>query len=272
MIYTLLSLISIYTLQITTEISYVSISPSYMSVVVTLVVELPSDYPSVIPSISIEVEKGLSKKQADEVKALALSHAENNVGMAMIFTIVEAIKEWLTDNNSAGQDGSMYADMMRRMQQKDVAEKKKADKAAISAAADSEMKADQNDPEEQERIRKRQAGTQVTLETFIEWKIKFDAEMKAIADAGKKIVVEIDDRPTGKQYFSQNSTAIEDEAEALVEEGEQEDFLLEGEEEEGRNSKHISGGVDVEFENDEEDDDDEDYVDDGGDEEEEEEN
>jgi hypothetical protein len=192
------------------------------------------------------------------LKALALTQAENNIGMAMIFTIAEAIKDWLTDNNTPGQDGSMYADMMRRMQQKDVAEKKKADKAAISAAADSEMKADHVDPEEQERIRKRQAGTQVTLETFLEWKAKFDAEMKALAEAGKKAVVEVDDRPTGKQYFLQNRAA-EDDGEALVEEGENEDFVLE---EEADSSRKVSGDVDIE---EEDDDDDEDYVDDGDD-------
>jgi hypothetical protein len=45
----------------------------------------------------------------------------------------------MIDNNIAGQDGSMYADMMRRMQQKDVEKKKKEVKAAIALAADSEV-------------------------------------------------------------------------------------------------------------------------------------
>jgi hypothetical protein len=59
--------------------------------------------------------------------------------MPAIYVIVEAIRGWLQDNNTAGQDGSMYADMVRRMQQKTVETKKKAEKAAIVAAAEAEV-------------------------------------------------------------------------------------------------------------------------------------
>jgi hypothetical protein len=34
--------------------------------------------------------------------------------------ICEAVKDWVIDNNIPGQDGSMYAEMMRRMQQKEL--------------------------------------------------------------------------------------------------------------------------------------------------------
>lgn len=59
--------------------------------------------------------------------------------MASVYTIVEAIRLWLQDNNVAGQDGSMYADMVRRMQQKNVESKKKAEKAAVVAAAEADV-------------------------------------------------------------------------------------------------------------------------------------
>jgi DRG Family Regulatory Proteins, Tma46/RWD domain len=186
-------------------------------VAVALLVEFPVDYPSVVPIIGIDVEKGLGKKHSDELRVIALEHAESNVGGPSIFVIAEAIKDWLMDNNNPGQDGSMYAEMMRRVQQKDAVEKKKVDKAAISAAADSEMRAEIIDPAEQERIRKRQAGTQVTLETFISWKIKFDDEMKAAAEAGKKgAAVEVDDRPTGRQLFQTNRVGTDDEEAMLA--------------------------------------------------------
>ena len=150
------------------------------------------------------------------------------MGGPSIFGIAEAIKDWLMDNNNSGQDGSMYAEMMRRVQQKDAVEKKKVDKAAISAAADSEMRAEIIDPAEQERIRKRQAGTQVTLETFISWKIKFDDEMKAIAEAGKKgTIVEVDERQSGRQLFQSNRVGTEDE-EALLAAAEGEQVEVEG--------------------------------------------
>ena len=67
--------------------------------------------------------------------------------------------------------------MMRRMQQKDIQQKKQSDKAAVKAAADSEFREDEVDPAELERIRKRQEGTQVTAESFAKWKIAFDEEM-----------------------------------------------------------------------------------------------
>ena len=198
----------------------------------------------------IEVQKGLGKKHADELRAIALENAESNIGGPSIFVIAEAIKDWLMDNNNAGQDGSMYAEMMRRVQQKDAVEKKKVDKAASSAAADSEMRAEIIDPAEQERIRKRQAGTQVTNETFISWKIKFDDEMRAIAEAGKKgNVVEVDDRPSGRQLFQLNRIGTDDEEALLV--------AAEGEQADEVQDQKI-GSINIE---EDDDDDDEDYVD-----------
>ena len=99
--------------------------------------------------------------------------------MASIFTVAEAVREWLVDHNVKGQDGSMYADMMRRMNEKETGEKKAAENKAIAEAADAEEgNEDQMDEEELERLRKRQAGTLVTEASFLEWKSKFDAEME----------------------------------------------------------------------------------------------
>ena len=214
-----------------------------------LIIEFPVDYPSVVPTVEIEVEKGLGKKHADELRLIALENAESNVGCPSVFGIAEAIKDWLMDNNNPGQDGSMYAEMMRRVQQKDAVEKKKVVKAAISAAADSEMRAEIVDPAEQERIRKRQAGTQVTMETFILWKIKFDEEMKAVAEAGKKgVAIEVDDRPSGRQLFQLNRVGTDDE-EALL-------AAAEVDQSEEQLEKSVSN---IE-EDDDDDEDDEDYV------------
>ena len=215
-----------------------------------LIIEFPVDYPSVVPTVEIEVEKGLGKKHADELRLIALENAESNVGCPSVFGIAEAIKDWLMDNNNPGQDGSMYAEMMRRVQQKDAVEKKKVVKAAISAAADSEMRAEIVDPAEQERIRKRQAGTQVTMETFILWKIKFDDEMKAVAEAGKKgVTIEVDDRPSGRQLFQLNRVGTDDE-EALL-------AAAEVDQSEEQLEKSVSN---IEEDDDDDDEDDEDYV------------
>eukprot|EP01038_Epipyxis_sp_PR26KG_P016859 gene16859-23104_t len=146
---------------------------------INLVCEFIADYPEKSPPLmTIEVKKGLSSVHASELLSIAEKVANDNIGMPSIFSITESIKEWLVDNNVAGQDGSMYSEMLRRMNQKETEIKKQSEKAAITAAADSEMRAEQIDPEEIERIRRRQAGTQVTVESFMAWKAAYDLEMQ----------------------------------------------------------------------------------------------
>lgn len=191
-------------------------------VALDLVCQLPTNYPSEVPKIDIELKKGLVSKQKETMFEIINSTAQDNIGGPSIYTIAEAVREWLIDNNIAGQDGSMYADMMRRMQQKDVEKKKKDVKAAIAMAADSEKSSTtvETNPEELERIRKRQAGLPVTVEAFMEWKAKFDAEMLAIKIAQFGVSDKsLEDRPSGKQLFLSNRAGLE---EALIAAGEQE--------------------------------------------------
>lgn len=190
-------------------------------VAIDLVCNIPPEYPSEVPDINVEIKKGLGSKHKEELMELINATALENLGMPSIYTIAEVVREWLIDNNVAGQDGSMYADMMRRMQQKDIEKKKKEEKAAIISAADSEKMSSEVDPEEEERMRKRQAGHAVTVEVFHEWKKKFDAERRAlkIAREGAPSDKDTDDRPTGKQLFLSNRAGLE---EALIAAGEQE--------------------------------------------------
>ena len=75
-----------------------------------MVCTFPDDYPtSSAPIIEIEVTKGLSLDRGEELKAIAESVATENIGLPSIFTVAEAIKDWLIDNNIPGQDGSMYS-------------------------------------------------------------------------------------------------------------------------------------------------------------------
>lgn len=154
--------------------------------------------------------------------------------------------------------------MLRRQNQKEIETKKQTTKAAMRELADNEFKDLSIDPQELERIRKRQAGTQVTVETFMKWKVAFEAEMKRNADtlAAKTGVLTataiaaaaaLDDRPTGKQMFLQNKAKFDDdEVEALITAGESEDLSAVS------NEKSTGEGED-----DDDDDDDEDYEDDG---------
>ncbi len=158
----------------------------------SLQVKYPDDYPSSsIPEFELNALKGLSKKQIDEMHSLAISSSEEQQGMPSVFSVCEALKEWLLDNNVPGQDDSMYAQMLRREQIKDLADNKKEKIAKITKLADNEGTEESIDPEELERIRRRQAGHPCTPESFAIWKAKFESEMKIQAkkdfDAGLEI-------------------------------------------------------------------------------------
>ena len=195
-----------------------SSEPDQNHVALSMTFEMPESYPTTaIPNIDIEIEKGISKKQIEEIKNIANQIANENIGMPAIFTICESVKEWLQDNNIPGQDGSMYADMMRRMQQKDVEIKKKAEKAANSAAANAEIAIKIIDPEEEERLRKREAGTPVTEETFNAWKKRFEEEMEKLAIlSGQDNNKDKTEKLTGKQLF-----VLSKAGEEVIEEGDQ---------------------------------------------------
>lgn len=217
-------------------------------VAVSLVCELPTTYPDEIaPILSIKIEKGLGDVHADELKALADEIATENIGMPSIFTVAEAVKEWLIDNNVAGQDGSMYSEMMRKQQQKSIVEKKSNERAALKEAADSEQKeGDQLDPEELERIRKRQAGTMCTIETFNKWKQGFDEEMRLKKLEETKDNADLDfSRPTGKQFFLANKGAMDDDDDLInAAEGEIHDEQGEGEHSDEDDEDYMEGDDD----------------------------
>jgi hypothetical protein len=85
-------------------------------VMVKLVATIPLDYPeNSLPKLELEIIKGLSQDNKDELLQLANNEAEANSGMPVIFAVCEAVRSWLADNNVKGlDDASMYAQMMRK--------------------------------------------------------------------------------------------------------------------------------------------------------------
>lgn len=85
-------------------------------VMVNLVATIPPTYPeSALPQLDIEVIKGLSPDNKNEILEIANNEAQANEGMAAIFAVCEAVREWLADNNVKGlDDASMHAQMMRK--------------------------------------------------------------------------------------------------------------------------------------------------------------
>lgn len=187
------------------------------------------------------------------------------------------------------------------MQQKDIQQKKQTEKAAIKAAADSEYTEEGPSPEELERIRKRQEGTAVTVESFNQWKKTFDAEMalleiETLRAAGPNAQNALnalttisvgsgtgatedmhspeyaaallqafqagDGRPTGKQYFLLNLGAGKSSGGAGEGECEDPDAVDEGPD----GMSQMAGESYMEGDEEgEDDDDDSDYVDEGSD-------
>jgi hypothetical protein len=90
-----------------------SAEPEENHVSVALVCLIPASYPDAdtLPVLTIEVLKGLSKRQADEIKEAADACAAENVGMASIFTVAECVREVRAPRNlvpqwaSAGSSG-----------------------------------------------------------------------------------------------------------------------------------------------------------------------
>ena len=59
----------------------------------------PDTYPDVIPEIEVEESEGIEDFLLKEFKAAMGAVAEENIGMAMVFTIVSAGIEWLGETN-----------------------------------------------------------------------------------------------------------------------------------------------------------------------------
>ncbi|RDX56883.1 RWD-domain-containing protein [Lentinus brumalis] len=114
---------------------------------VALTVEYTDDYPDALPRFSIEVQQG--DLDEDEIKQLLgelEKVGEENLGMAMTFTLVTHLRERL----------SVF---MREREERIRKEEMEKERRALEA--------------EEARTR----GTPVTVESFRAWKIKFDKEM-----------------------------------------------------------------------------------------------
>jgi len=142
--------------------------PDESHVAVSVEFVLPKTYPEVVPEISVQPIKGLIPKHCEELKASGDECANENLGMPMIFTITEVIKDWLCENNRDHTDQSMHAQMMMRIEAEE--NKKLAEKQAEEQAAK------EVDDEEEDGVQKPIDGTPVTIESFTAWLNKFIEE------------------------------------------------------------------------------------------------
>ncbi|KAK0424393.1 hypothetical protein QR680_008653 [Steinernema hermaphroditum] len=145
--------------------------------VMELQVNLTKNYPDEVPKISLEgledrYPQSRIQKLVDELHQVA----GENLGMPLVFTVISHLQEQigLIVNESA----TLKEEALKE------AEKK-----------------------EEEEARKKFEGTRVTVESFLAWKKKFDAEQAALkADEVKAREAALAGRLTGRQLFLRDNT------------------------------------------------------------------
>lgn len=87
---------------------------------VTLLAELPDNYPEALPVLDCQILKGLVDEHKRELLELAKEEAAANEGVPSIYAITERLRDWLVENNQKGLDDlSMHAQMLRKQQAKE---------------------------------------------------------------------------------------------------------------------------------------------------------
>lgn len=144
-------------------------------------------YPEELPLIEILEVDNFGNDYKKDLENKLLEDGNENLNMAMIFTLVSTAQEWL--NN-------------------------KWDELKKSKELEAEKKLKEKEEEEMKRFE----GTKVTVESFLNWKMAFDEELgllkKALKeDTGCK-------KLTGKELFMQDKTLIESDLKFLEDNGE----------------------------------------------------
>lgn len=192
---------------------------------VLMVVEMPPSYPSTDPPmITLTNIKDLPDSQMDAMRAIVDEAVTENVGEALVFTVGEAVKEWLVDNNVKHLDA--HESMMQRREQ---AEKRKARRIARGGASDDDdddaddddyLDDDDDDAAASDdddddtgggadwvRLTEYKSdvepSTLVTADNFKQWLSTFE-ERQAGGAAALAAIEEAEKKLTGKQLFVQN--------------------------------------------------------------------
>lgn len=149
---------------------------------VKLLFELPPTYPEVKPSIKILDSNNLKEQDLSELLENLSQKAEESLGEVMVFILVSDVVEWLSD---------------------------KADAETQEIELESDKRREELDAEERRKIE----GTPVTVESFLAWKVKFDAELlKAKLEQQKKLA---EQNPaasrglTGREMFEKDRALAE---------------------------------------------------------------
>ncbi|KAH7916064.1 RWD-domain-containing protein [Hygrophoropsis aurantiaca] len=165
-----------------------------------LSVKYTDDYPDSLPELTLEPINGtIDDSEHDALLAGLLEIGNENLGMAMTFTLVSHLREQLSI-------------LVRDRVEIKIAEEREKERIALEV--------------EEARTR----GTPVTLESFKAWKLKFDKEMsqKKIKDDDERLrgltpkereeIKKAATRLSGRQLFERNRN-LDNDDDSLLEEG-----------------------------------------------------
>lgn len=152
--------------------------------VALLVIEYPPEYPEVVPVVDVVVEDWDLPEESKTKWLDRLGEvADECVGMAMVFDLANTLQEMLEEDVRA------------------IKEAEDAERAREVAEQEALVEA-QRRKEAEEAVARDTAGTPVTVDNFVEWQKKFDAERAAKAPAEVKRKV---GKKTGRELFEANS-------------------------------------------------------------------
>nr|CAG4648933.1 EOG090X0F6V [Polyphemus pediculus] len=143
-------------------------------------------YPDEVPVVEIMDDVGMDDEQLERLQDVLEKEAEANLGMVVVFTLVSAANEWL--NNE------WDSELKRR-----------------------EEEAERKILEEEEAEKNKCHGTAVTIENFLAWKERFDAEMALLKKPEKE---DKEKKLTGRELFLVDKSLIESDLKFLEEGGE----------------------------------------------------
>ena len=166
----------------------------------TLSVSFPALYPEAeAPLLQLSELRGLSSGQAEELRSVAAAAAAEQAGSCCVYSVAEAVREWLGRHNSKQSDGSAFDEMMARRREAEGGGSSGSSSGSSSSSSSGAAYARENDPsiakknishdEADEATRRKRDGTPVTVESFAAWRAAFEADMEAKEKAEAEMCV-----------------------------------------------------------------------------------
>lgn len=160
-----------------------------------LEVEFTANYPNELPKLTLYVKSGMLS-ELDTLHKHIIKEAERSLGMAMVFTLVSCIEEWLTSHGPNSKATQVIVDEFRTLNTR---------------------------PQSLEQPLITMRGGPVTKESFSVWHKKFLAETESsVKQSATKTDGSLATKLTGKELFEQYQAL------SSLKTGPEKDMILDG--------------------------------------------